>query len=607
MMRHQHALSILRLLRAIRGKVFIKAYDGPVWKTLAARSRHVLPHLVLWTMLLLSLWALFPKRIGEVWRVGGGTRTRVSLPWYGGQETGVRQFEAQLFAPMDALSVRTDDVLERLDTDGQVCFANNDQVPLSRAYWQVPLPRRLALGQHTLRFTVRVLETEPWFDIKQAHGFTRWKVAALFLWGLGAFASARRLGCAAWVGWPLALAGLLALQYVDVTTPWLRQHDVEGHREYIEHLATHRTLPAVQQGWETWQPPLYYILAAAWRWACSAVPSDDPFRSVQFLAAALYLAAIVLALLVFRRLGLDAFEAAAALLVLAATPACLFFAARINNDVLLPLLGGGILLCTAEFARTAERRWLWGLAAVAPAALATKGSSLAIVGGAFLLVIWTEWRRGGWRPALWRTYLAALPAGLWQVMWWLRTAAQTGNPLYVNAALPESLRIHAPAWHRLLSFAFFPFIQGGTYYDEPMRNSYPTALLTSLLYDEYGMGEYSFRWTALLRWGCLGLLLVLAVGALVRPRAELRPVWLTCLVLGGCQTLITVTYAVQFPFACNQNIRFFAPGFVPCACLWGLGAGQFWRQASRPGRVLLLAIAGAFLLGAAELYWQVLV
>ncbi|HEV2394423.1 MAG TPA: hypothetical protein VG146_18895 [Verrucomicrobiae bacterium] len=98
---------------------------------------------------------------------------------------------------------------------------------------------------------------------------------------------------------------------------------------------------------------------------------------------------------------------------LALLPGNHFFAARINNDVLLPLLGDAVMLATAEFLRSGERRWLWWLAALLPATLATKGSSLALVGGALLLVLWSEWQRAGWWTALWRTYLTGLPAAAW--------------------------------------------------------------------------------------------------------------------------------------------------------------------------------------------------
>ena len=439
----------------------------------------------------------------------------------------------------------------------------------------------------------------------QVHGFTALKIAVLLAWGVGAFALAARRGYAAWVGWPVALAGFLALQYVEVTPPSVRQHDVEGHREYIEHLTTERSLPAVQQGWETWQPPLYYVTAALWRWPFSAVAYADPFRPVQFLAAVMYLAAVVAGLLGLRRLGFNDLETAGTLSLLVLLPANVFLAARINNDVLLPVLGAGLWFALTEFVRTGARRSLGWVAVLLPALLATKGSSLAVVGGALALVFWVEARRTAWQRALWLAYLTGLPAMVWQAFWWVRTAAQTGTPLYVNAALPDDLLIHVAAWRRLLSFDVTAFIGGGFYYDAPIRQSYPTAVVTSMLYGEYGMRE-GFHGPELLRWGCLGMLLLLAAGAFVRPRAELRPAWLTCLVLAGCQTIITVTYAMQFPYACNQNLRFFAPAFVPFCGLFGLGLAHFWERGGGLARGALAVILTAFLLGLADFYGCVL-
>ncbi|HEV2394417.1 MAG TPA: hypothetical protein VG146_18865 [Verrucomicrobiae bacterium] len=130
--------------------------------------------------------------------------------------------------------------------------------------------------------------------------------------------------------------------------------------------------------------------------------------------------------------------------------------------------------------------------------------------------------------------------------------------------------------------------------------------MASLLYDEYGMQQYSFHWSLLLRWGCLGMLLVLAAGILVRPRPELRPVWMTCLCLAGCQSAITVAYAMQFPFACNQNMRFFAQAFVPFACLFGLGCGHFCQRAGWAGRCVIAVMGLAWLVGLGDFCWTLL-
>lgn len=438
-------------------------------------------------------------------------------------------------------------------------------------------------------------------------GHFSWGVAlALLPWGVFAFWFVARQGYKPWVGWSLALAGLLAVQCWIETPPSVWQHDVDGHREYIDYLSVEDKLPVVKQGWETFQPPLYYAIAAVWRWAWSGIPQDDPFRSVQVLAAALYVSTIALSLVAYRRLGLNDIEAVGATGILVLMPGYVFFAARINNDVLLPLLGVGVMLLTARFVENGERRVLVGLSLLLAATLATKGSSLAMVGGALALVLWAECQLSDWRAALLRVYLTGLPAGLWLIFWCMRAADEAGNPFYVNANLPESLRIHASLWERMLSFKFGAFLGGNFYYDAPMRHSYFTALVTSCLYDEYGMGSYAFRCPELLRWGCLGLILILFAGAVLPPRRELRSVWITCLCLALCQTAITVAYAVEYPFACNQNMRFFAQAFAPLAGLFGLGVGRLWTVADWYSRLVLLLIMVVFLMGVADFYARVL-
>ena len=78
--------------------------------------------------------------------------------------------------------------------------------------------------------------------------------------------------------------------------------------------------------------------------------------------------------------------------------------------------------------------------------------------------------------------------------------------------------------------------------------------------------------------------------------------WITCLVLAGCQALLAVTYAVQYPFACNQDMRFYAQAFLPLASLCGLGIGHFWQEAGWPGRGVVVVVAGTLLLGLGDFY-----
>ncbi len=40
--------------------------------------------------------------------------------------------------------------------------------------------------------------------------------------------------------------------------------DVEAHYDYIEHIVRARSLPLANEGWQMFQPPLFYLLAAPW-------------------------------------------------------------------------------------------------------------------------------------------------------------------------------------------------------------------------------------------------------------------------------------------------------------------------------------------------------
>jgi hypothetical protein len=69
------------------------------------------------------------------------------------------------------------------------------------------------------------------------------------------------------VKWPIVvvfLAGVaVRLAYLSVTPFTVRGHDFDHHIEYIEYIVAHGSLPGPYDGWSFYQPPLYYVLAAA--------------------------------------------------------------------------------------------------------------------------------------------------------------------------------------------------------------------------------------------------------------------------------------------------------------------------------------------------------
>ena len=110
------------------------------------------------------------------------------------------------------------------------------------------------------------------------------------------------------------------------------------------------TLPTVKQGWETWQPPLYYALAA----------------------------------LAWRGLGFSREGSWLGLLLLAVMPAHVFLTARVNNDAIAPLFGCLLTLLGWSYRLHGRWRTVVAMGVTCLLALVTKTSSVSLVAGAGL-------------------------------------------------------------------------------------------------------------------------------------------------------------------------------------------------------------------------------
>lgn len=556
----------------------------------------------LYLTLLTGLRIAFPQHILRVKL----ENKDVSLPWVAKNVPQEYDFVAEMIGDNSCLHVRTDDYLDWVKLNGSINWTTNDGNGLQCAYFQLPLRQCLKNGTNILTFHVRDIGGLAGFDIKEAHySFAHFMVAAFI--GFVSFYGAFKAGCSPWISWPVALAALLVVQYLDVTTPYVRQHDVDGHREYIDYILKSRELPPVKEGWETWQPPLYYMIAAAWRRVFTDEQNTDPFRSVQVLATCFYLGAVICALMGAYRIGLRKIELFATVFLFAFLPGHLFLAARINNDVILPIMGLAITLIVFDYVRYGPQRIPVFLALLLVAVLATKTSSIAIVCGSIFAIGITDLYKG--RPlkeVLSRAYLVALPSILWMAYWITRNYNQTGECMYVNANLPDNMRIVTSYLTRFLSFDLNSFVADKYYYDLSISKSFPSALLASVLFGEYNLSEFGFQQGILYRAGFLGLLIPFGAAFLSKPRQELRSAWIACLALAVPQMFLVIFYAIQYPYSCNQNIRFAAQAYFPLAILMGIGLDKLVKSKYQLFNLYIVIVCVAFVVGIVDLYKHLL-
>jgi tetratricopeptide (TPR) repeat protein len=163
--------------------------------------------------------------------------------------------------------------------------------------------------------------------------------------------------------------------------PFHAGFDSKEHLKYINYIQEHRALPLPTEGWEMYQPPLYYLIAAAALSVCNLSVSDPLSVAVlRFLGGFLGIAQFVLAFLSLRLL-LPARAALIGLLLAAFLPMHLYLAQYVTNEMVAATLATatlyfGLRLLQSEVPRASQFAWI-GLAL--GAAMLAKATSILLL------------------------------------------------------------------------------------------------------------------------------------------------------------------------------------------------------------------------------------
>ena len=158
----------------------------------------------------------------------------------------------------------------------------------------------------------------------------------------------------------LVLAGLWLLLFWNNgrLLPFHRGFDSKEHLDYISYIQQHRSLPLPTEGWEMYQPPLYYLIAAASLSACG-LSVDDPMSIyvLRWLGAFFGIAHFILVYLSVRIL-LPVRAALIGLLVAAFLPMHLYLAHYVTNELLSAALATAALyLCLRLLSSDTQHTW----------------------------------------------------------------------------------------------------------------------------------------------------------------------------------------------------------------------------------------------------------
>jgi tetratricopeptide (TPR) repeat protein len=166
----------------------------------------------------------------------------------------------------------------------------------------------------------------------------------------------------------LMLAGLWLLLFWNNARllPFHAGFDSKEHLKYINYIQVHRALPLPTDGWEMYQPPLYYLIASASLSACQLSINDTTSIFVLRLLGAFFGIAQFVLVFLSLRLLFPARTAFVGLLLAAFLPMRLYLAHYVTNEILAAALATlALYLCLrllrSETPRASQFAWL-GLA-----------------------------------------------------------------------------------------------------------------------------------------------------------------------------------------------------------------------------------------------------
>jgi tetratricopeptide (TPR) repeat protein len=168
--------------------------------------------------------------------------------------------------------------------------------------------------------------------------------------------------------------------------------DRDGHQQYIDFILQQKALPLADQGWQMYQPPLYYVLSALiigpLGWAASADSAMLVLRSFSVVVGIAHLLLIFLCLrLVFPR---QPSCQVVGLLIAGFLPANLCLSHHLTNENLAAALVTAALYFSLRQLRTpgAEARLAVGAGACLGLALLTKFSAVLAVPCVLVALAW---------------------------------------------------------------------------------------------------------------------------------------------------------------------------------------------------------------------------
>lgn len=241
------------------------------------------------------------------------------------------------------------------------------------------------------------------------------------------------------------ISALSILQLHNIASyPVKKGFDGLDHAQYIQIISKERRLPLANEGWETYQPPLYYLIA-------SVLPS---VKSVQYLGFATWLGLCGLVYVFIRKKFGDRQSALLSVALVGSLPMVLYLTPMVSNEFFSGVVMNGVLVyytCFYDAKQVSTRRSDVILGTLLGLSLLSKATSVVLLASICLDVLISH--RFNMQKVLYRLRWVLAVAFLISGWFYIRNIYHFGNPFASSIDfLPSTVFDQDPGYRDLRFF-----------------------------------------------------------------------------------------------------------------------------------------------------------
>ena len=388
---------------------------------------------------------------------------------------------------------------------------------------------------------------------------------------------------------------LLRVGYTSETFYDQRGHDVGGHVRYMQIIADQNRIPASNECWTCYHPPVYFTLGAG-VWKMSNLLQCSPQNAVKWFDFLISLLALGFGLACLKNV-LNGASLSAAALLWSVWPSFVLASPRLGNDILFYAMHAVALWGCLRYLRTNYGKYFIVAVVASFVAYWTKSTAVVtfgVLGLTFLMQFCKH-------PRLW-SRSERVAAGLFVAAAATVACVALTHDVVGNASGNDSSVLVRNNPGNFLFFDFKTFLTNpytDPWHDELGRQFFWNYLAKTSLFGEFKLLETTKgMWLASIVSACFVALLAFGLRGLWKTR------WDKVQVLIVAQAFLffaaMITLRLKYPFSCSNDFRYIVP--VLLSCLPWVGRGFCCDEASPNlkicgwGVVLIFSVCSAVLL-----------